>query len=52
LLKRTEAMGLITRRRDTQDERVVRIVLTDGGRQMAQDIACAAAGVGGDRHDA
>jgi DNA-binding MarR family transcriptional regulator len=33
-------MGLITRRRDTQDERVVRIALTDGGRQMAQDIAC------------
>lgn len=34
LLKRLEAAGLVTRQRDTQDERLVRIRLTDAGRAM------------------
>lgn len=34
LLKRLEAQGIVTRRRDTADERVVRIDLTDEGRAM------------------
>lgn len=36
LLKRLEANGLLERVRDTQDERVVRIFLTSGGRQLAR----------------
>lgn len=36
LLKRLEAAGLITRRRDTVDERQVLIGLTDEGRSMRQ----------------
>ncbi|WP_241557950.1 MarR family winged helix-turn-helix transcriptional regulator [Falsirhodobacter deserti] len=35
LLKRLEAMGLLSRRRDPQDERTVRIRLTDAGRALA-----------------
>jgi DNA-binding MarR family transcriptional regulator len=34
LLKRLEAAGLVTRTRDTADERVVRIGLTDAGRAL------------------
>ncbi len=34
LLKRLEAEGLVSRRRDTADERVVRITLTDQGRAL------------------
>ncbi|MCA0939279.1 MarR family transcriptional regulator [Salipiger pacificus] len=34
LLKRLEAMGLLTRRRDAEDERQVRIALTDAGQSM------------------
>ena len=34
LLKRLEASGLLHRRRDENDERQVRIVLTDEGRQL------------------
>ncbi len=36
LLKRLETAGLITRRRDTVDERQVLIALTDDGRDMKQ----------------
>lgn len=35
LLKRMEAAGWVTRRRDTADERQVRISLTDAGRTLA-----------------
>lgn len=35
LLKRLEAAGLIERRRDRRDERVVRLSLTDAGRDIA-----------------
>jgi MarR family transcriptional regulator, organic hydroperoxide resistance regulator len=34
LLKRLESAGLVTRLRDAQDERLVRIRLTDAGRAM------------------
>ncbi len=34
LLKRLETMGLLTRRRDAEDERQVRIALTGEGQQM------------------
>ena len=34
LLKRLEAAGFVTRRRDTQDERKVQIELTDAGRAL------------------
>jgi len=34
LLKRLEALGFITRRRDTQDERQVRVHLTEAGRAL------------------
>lgn len=36
LLKRLEAQGIVTRRRDTADERVVRIDLTEEGRTMRE----------------
>jgi len=39
LLKRMEALGLVTRSRDTADERVVRIALTPAGRRMQQRAA-------------
>lgn len=39
LLKRLEAQGLVTRRRDPDDERQVRIHLTDGGRALAAEAA-------------
>lgn len=34
LLKRLEARGLIQRRRDAEDERQVRVLLTDAGRDL------------------
>ena len=41
LIKRLEAAGLVSRTRDTQDERVVRVSLTDQGHKVAQDaLAC------------
>jgi len=40
LLKRLEAMGLVTRARDTRDERVVRVRLTETGRAL-EEPACA-----------
>ncbi len=43
LLKRLEAMGLVSRARDARDERVVRIRLTEAGRTL-QGPACAVPG--------
>jgi DNA-binding MarR family transcriptional regulator len=40
LIKRLEAAGLVTRTRDRDDERVVRVSLTDAGRALAQEAAC------------
>lgn len=40
LLKRMEAAGHVTRRRDGHDERVVRIALTPAGRVAAQAVDC------------
>ena len=37
LLKRLEAMALLTRRRSTEDERRVLVALSDAGRAMQQD---------------
>jgi DNA-binding MarR family transcriptional regulator len=37
LLKRLEQAGLLARRRDSEDERQVRITLTDKGRQLRQE---------------
>lgn len=46
LIKRLEASGLVTRTRDTQDERVVRVALTDAGRNMVDDaLGCVPAAV-------
>lgn len=40
LLKRMEAAGLVDRRRDPRDERVVRVALADKGRAVVADVAC------------
>ena len=40
LLKRMEAAGLITRTRDSDDERVVLIALTKLGAKLGNDIGC------------
>lgn len=40
LLKRMESTGLVARRRDEADERVVRISLTGTGRNLAEEIDC------------
>jgi len=40
LIKRLEAAGMVTRRRDSADERVVRVSLTDRGRDVAREAAC------------
>jgi DNA-binding MarR family transcriptional regulator len=40
MLKRLEAMGYVTRRRDTEDERQVRINLTDVGREVFEKAFC------------
>lgn len=34
LIKRLEALGLVDRRRDPSDERILRITLTDAGREL------------------
>lgn len=39
LLKRMETAGWLTRRRDSQDERQVRISLTEDGRALAEEAA-------------
>lgn len=39
LLKRMEATGLIRRRRDPADERLVRVSLTDAGRALRTEVA-------------
>lgn len=39
LLKRIEAAGLITRQRDSQDERQVRVSLTEQGRTLEAQVA-------------
>lgn len=46
LLKRLEATGLVSRRRDAEDERVVRIALTDRGRALQEKAAHVKACVG------
>jgi len=55
LLKRLESRGYLTRRRDTQDERQVRLVLTDEGQALqhrAREIpACVAREIGLERDD-
>lgn len=40
LIKRLEAAGLVTRGRDPEDERVVRVRLTPQGRAVAAEAAC------------
>lgn len=40
LIKRLEVAGFVTRRRDTADERVVRVSLTDKGRNVSERAAC------------
>lgn len=40
LVKRLETAGLVTRRRDTADERVVRVALTEHGRAIAERAVC------------
>jgi DNA-binding MarR family transcriptional regulator len=40
LIKRLEAAGLVTRQRDSADERVVRVSLTAQGRGLADRSAC------------
>ena len=36
MLKRLEAMGYVTRERDSEDERSVRVSLTEAGRQLRE----------------
>ena len=40
LLKRLETMGYVTRQRDTEDERQVRVSLTDAGRTVFEKAFC------------
>lgn len=40
LLKRLETAGLVARRRDADDERVVHIALTGEGRSVAAELGC------------
>ncbi|MDE1914572.1 MAG: MarR family transcriptional regulator [Sphingomonadales bacterium] len=40
LIKRMESAGLVSRRRDTKDERVVRVSLTESGKALAQEATC------------
>ncbi|WP_395397236.1 MarR family transcriptional regulator [Novosphingobium sp. BL-8A] len=40
LIKRLEAAGFVTRRRDTADERVVRVALTEKGRETMKEARC------------
>ncbi len=47
MLKRLEAAGLVRRRRDTKDERVVRVSLTDEGQTLiGEALACVPSQVG------
>ncbi|MEG6507432.1 MarR family transcriptional regulator [Methyloligella sp. 2.7D] len=40
LIKRLEASGYVTRRRDAEDERIVRVSLTAQGKRIAKKAAC------------
>lgn len=40
MIKRLEVAGFVTRRRDTSDERVVRVALTEKGRETIEDARC------------
>ncbi|TCM20767.1 MarR family transcriptional regulator [Novosphingobium sp. PhB165] len=40
LIKRLEAAGFVTRTRDSADERVVRVTLTDKGRETMEEARC------------
>ncbi len=40
LIKRLEAAGFVTRRRDSTDERVVRVALTEKGRETMKEARC------------
>jgi DNA-binding MarR family transcriptional regulator len=40
LVKRLEGAALVTRARETRDERIVRVALTDKGRSLREDSAC------------
>ena len=40
LLKRMEALNLLTRQRDKNDERVVQIALTKAGSKLTQNLGC------------
>lgn len=42
LVKRLEAAGHVTRRRNPDDERQVRVLLTDSGRELRQRCGCLA----------
>jgi len=46
LLKRLEAAGLVRRRRDSRDERLVRVALTDKGRALRQEAQSVPAAIG------
>ncbi|MFD2263760.1 MarR family winged helix-turn-helix transcriptional regulator [Lacibacterium aquatile] len=46
LLKRMESAGLITRRRDTEDERVVRITLAEAGEALREKAGAIPAAMG------
>jgi DNA-binding MarR family transcriptional regulator len=54
MLKRLEAMGYVTRERDTEDERSVRVSLTEAGRQLREkafdyrEVTASAAGLAPD----
>jgi DNA-binding MarR family transcriptional regulator len=39
IVDRMEQRGLVERRRDEEDRRIVRVVLTDGGRQLVEGVA-------------
>ena len=47
LLKRLEAAGNVVRRRDSADERQVRVSLTDQGRSLLQDACAVTTSMGG-----
>lgn len=48
LIKRLEAAGLVSRRRDMRDERVVRVSLSDQGRHIVdQAVECVPSEIGG-----
>lgn len=51
LLKRLQARGLVDRRRDPADERVVRVHLTEQGRALRSEVACVPEAVFGEVAD-